>query len=78
MRPPTRPGTINLGTSCVDIIKPGDYQDMFALGPEYEPNPGRVKRFRSPQPGFVAGTIEASDEAFFLTGKRWVHLWLSD
>ncbi len=68
----------HLGTSYVDVIKPGTYQDLFADTQEYKAEPGRVKKLTSRKPGFTAGTIESSAAAFFFTGKRWVHLWLTD
>ena len=38
----------------------------------------RVKRYLAPNPGFVAGAIEAPGNAFFFTGKRWIRLRLPD
>lgn len=54
---------------------------MYATdkGPsDYAPEPGRVRRYRATQPGFIAGGIESSGVAYFFDGKRWVHMWLSD
>ena len=67
--------------SYVDQLPPDSYEDMYATdkGPsDYVPEPGRVKRYKAVHPGFIAGTIEASGVGYFFTGKRWVHLWLSD
>lgn len=69
------------GRSYVEKIKAGSYQDIFDTDDapsEYTPDPGRVRRYKASHFGFVAGTIESSGVAFFFTGKRWVHLWLSD
>ena len=38
----------------------------------------RVKRYLASNPGFLAGAIEAPGNAFFFTGKHWIHLWLAD
>jgi hypothetical protein len=62
-------------------LEPGDYTDLFASDDapdEFTPEPGRVRHYRSRRPGFIAGGMEASGIAFFFTGRRWVHLWLSD
>lgn len=67
--------------SYVDPLPADSYQDMYATdrGPsDYVPEPGRVKRYKAVHPGFIAGTIESSGVGYFFTGKRWVHLWLSD
>jgi hypothetical protein len=67
--------------SYVDPLPADSYDDMYATdkGPsDYVPEPGRVKRYKAVHPGFIAGTIEASGVGYFFTGKRWVHLWLSD
>ena len=69
------------GHSYVEVMEPGSYKDMYAAADapaEYKPEPGRVRRFKAIHSGFIAGTIESSGVAFFFTGKRWVHLWLSD
>ena len=74
-------GSEGPGRSYVDRLKPGSYRDLFDTdrGPsEYKPEPGRVRRQKARNPGFIAGTIESSGVAFFFTGKQWVHLWLSD
>jgi hypothetical protein len=70
-----------LGRSYVEPLEAGSYQDLYDSdrGPsDYSPEPGRVRRYHSSRPGFIAGTIESSGIAFFYTGKHWVHLWLSD
>jgi hypothetical protein len=70
-----------LGHSYVDTIAPDSYEDLYASDrapADYVDEPGRVRRFKAKYPGFIAGTIEASGVAFFYSGKRWVHLWLSD
>jgi hypothetical protein len=69
------------GGSFQNTIEPGKYVDLFATDrapDEYVAEQGRVRRYTSRRSGFVAGTIESSAIAFFYTGKRWVHLWLSD
>jgi hypothetical protein len=69
------------GRSYVAPLEPGSYQDLFDTdrGPaDYTPEPGRVRKYKANHSGFIAGTIESSGIAFFFTGKRWVHLWLSD
>ena len=74
-------GTEGVSRSYVEPFKAGSYTDLFAsdMAPSgYEPEPGRVKHYRSQLPGFMAGTIESTGAAFFFTGKKWVHLWLSD
>lgn len=67
-----------IGSSYVESIKAGSYQDLYANSPEYQDEPGRLRKYTSKRPGFIAGTMEASGVAFFFTGKRWVHLCLSD
>jgi hypothetical protein len=65
----------------VNTLPPDKYTDMYASDnapDEWRPEPGRVKQYTSKRPGFVAGKLEASDVAFFYTGTRWVHVWLSD
>ncbi|MCX6873412.1 MAG: hypothetical protein NTW21_06335 [Verrucomicrobia bacterium] len=67
--------------SFVGTAEPGSYQDTFTSGrwdSPYTPAPGRVRKFEAVRPGFVAGRLESSAVAFFFTGRRWVHLWLSD
>jgi len=74
-------GNDGIGRSFVNSQRPGAYTDLYARadGPgKFEPEPGRVRTFRARRPGFVAGAMEASSIAFFHTGRRWVHLWLSD
>ena len=74
-------GNDGIGRSFVNSQRPGAYTDLYAraAGPgKFEPEPGRVRTFRARRPGFVAGAMEASSIAFFHTGRRWVHLWLSD
>ncbi|NTU50347.1 MAG: hypothetical protein HGA87_05625 [Desulfobulbaceae bacterium] len=70
------------GNSYVEFLKADSYQDLFDSNEaglsEYTPEPGRVRKFKANHPGFMAGTFESSGIAFFFTGKRWVHLWLSD
>jgi len=71
----------SVSSSYVESIQHGSYQDLYDTDRspgEYTPEPGGVKRFKAIHPGFLAGTIESSGVAFFFTGKRWVHLWLSD
>jgi hypothetical protein len=70
-----------IGRTYVDLLEPDSYRDMYATdnGPsDYVAEPGRVRRYKASRPGFIAGTIESTGIAFFYTGKRWVHLWLSD
>jgi hypothetical protein len=65
----------------VNTVPPGKYTDMYASDnapDEWRPEPGRLRRDTSQRPGFVAGKLEASAVAYFYTGTRWVHLWLSD
>jgi len=74
-------GRRGLGRSFVHPLDSGKYADMYAAdsGPDdFTPDPGRVRGHTSRRPGFGAGTMEASEIAFFFTGRRWVHLWLSD
>ena len=74
-------GSRGLGRSFVYPLDPGRYADMYAAesGPDdFTPDPGRVRAHTSKRPGFSAGTMESSEIAFFFTGRRWVHLWLSD
>lgn len=66
-----------VGRSFVFPLKAGKYSDMYADS-DFTPDPGRVRRYTSKRPGFSAGTMEASEIAFFFTGRRWVHMWLSD
>lgn len=68
-------GDYGPGRSYVNVIEPGSYED---LGLNDEKEPGQVTRYTSTRPGFIAGGIESSGVAFFFTGKRWIHLWLSD
>jgi hypothetical protein len=67
-----------IGSSYVEPIKAGSYQDLYAHSPEYKDEPDRLREYTSTSPGFIAGTMESSGVAFFFSGKRWVHLWLSD
>ena len=69
------------GTYFVNTLDAGKYVDMYAAddGPDgWRPQPGRLRRYASRRPGFCTGSIEASEVAYFYTGTRWVHLWLSD
>lgn len=70
------------GHSYVEPLESGSYQDLFDINDEnpseFTPEPGRVRKFKAKHAGFIAGSIESSGIAFFFTGKRWVHLWLSD
>ena len=61
--------------SYVNVVEPGAYED---LGLSEELEPGQVSHYRADLPGFIAGGIESSGAAFFFTGRKWVHLWLSD
>jgi len=70
-----------VGGLYVDPLKSGSYQDLFDMDPapaDYTPELGGVRRYKAQHSGFIAGGIESSGVAFFFTGKRWVHLWLSD
>jgi hypothetical protein len=74
-------GKNQIGHSYVDTLEPGSYQDLYdspQAPADYVPEPGRLRRFKSARPGFMAGTIEASGVAYFYTGTRWIHLWLQD
>ncbi len=74
-------GTRGLGRSFVYPLDPGQYADLYATESapdEFTPDPGRVRAHTSKRPGFSAGTMESSEIAFFFTGRRWIHLWLSD
>jgi len=65
----------------VNTVPPDKYSDMYAADDapdELRPEPGRVRHYTSRRPGFVTGKLEASEVAYFYTGTRWVHLWLSD
>ena len=65
----------------VNTLPPDKYTDMFTAADapdEWRPEPGRLRRYTSRRPGFVAGTLESTAVAYFYTGTRWVHLWLSD
>jgi hypothetical protein len=67
--------------SFVGTLGPGTYRDLFMtgkLGGPFTREPGQIRQFGAVHPGFVAGTLESSAVAFFFTGGRWVHLWLSD
>jgi hypothetical protein len=64
-----------------NTLPPDKYTDMFAADDapdEYRPEPGRVRRYTSRRPGFVTGRLGSTAVAYFYTGTRWVHLWLSD
>ncbi len=74
-------GSRGLGRSFVYPLDSGRYADMYAAesGPDdFTPDPGRVRAYTSKHPGFAAGTMQASEIAFFFNGRRWIHLWLSD
>lgn len=74
-------GTQGVSNSYVEAFKAGSYTDLFEsdMAPgDNKSEPGNVKHYRSRLPGFIAGTMESSGAAYFFTGKRWVHLWLSD
>lgn len=74
-------GETGIGRLYVEPLKRGNFRDMFDLNEspsEYQPEPGRVRKLRAKHPGFCAGIFESSAVAYFFTGKRWVHLWLSD
>ncbi len=59
----------------VNTLDAGRYVDMYD---ESGPEPRRLQRYTSRRSGFCAGSIEASEIAYFYTGRRWVHLWLTD
>lgn len=63
-----------LGTSYVNKLPPGNYEDIWGGGEEI----GRVKRIFSDKQGIITGTIESSGVAYFYYDNRWIHLWLSD
>ena len=67
-----------IGVSYVNAIEPGSYEDIYADDPDIKAEPGNILKFSSTKPGFLAGTIESSGIAYFFSGKRWIHLWLSD
>ncbi len=74
-------GNEGVSDSYVEPLAAGTYTDLFAedIAPsDYVTEPGRVKHYRSRHAGFLAGEMESSGTAFFFTGKRWVHLALSD
>jgi len=74
-------GTAGPGDMFVNALKPGTYEDLYSKDEapaEFVAERGRVEKYVSARPGFVAGTIGSSAIAFFWTGTRWVHLWLSD
>ena len=39
---------------------------------------GELTRYTSSRPCLVSGVTESSGLAFCYTGKRWVHIWVSD
>jgi len=63
-----------LGTSYVNRIDPGTYEDIWGNGSK----PGRVEKISTNKPGIITGTIESSGVAYFYTENKWVHLWLCD
>lgn len=64
----------------VDPLPAGSYANSRATDgtSSGEAQAMQVKRYLASNPGFVAGTLEAPGNAFFFTGKRWVHLQLPD
>jgi hypothetical protein len=64
----------SLGTSHVNTIPPGTYEDIWGGGEEV----GRVNKYSSVNQGIISGTIESSGVAYFFDKGRWIHLWLSD
>jgi hypothetical protein len=61
----------------VNFVGPGTYKRFDELeGPVSEP--GEKLTFTSKSPGLVTGRIESSGVAYFFTGKKWVHVWISD
>jgi len=69
------------GRLYVASLKPGAYQDIHAAAEVptgVAPEGARVPSYTAPHQGFVGGAIGATRVAYFFTGKRWVHLWLSD
>jgi len=65
------------GRVYVDTEVPGSYERTEALdGPISEP--GERESYTSKRQGLVAGAIESTGAAFFLDGKHWVHVWISD
>ncbi len=61
----------------VDSVPSGSFKRTAAAdGPLSEP--GEVIRYSSQHAGVVSGTMESSGVAYFFTGKRWVHVWVSN
>ncbi len=61
----------------VETIAKGSYKQSEALdGSATEP--GELDHYASENPGVVSGATESSGVAYFFTGRRWVHVWISD
>ena len=65
------------GVLYVESAPPGEYVMTEAFdGPAGES--GELSHFTSKLPGVVSGRVESSGVGYFFTGKRWVHVWVSD
>lgn len=67
-----------IGSSYVEQIKAGAYEDLYANSPEYIDRKGMLRKYTSSRPGFIAGTIGSSGVAYFFSGNHWVHLCIFD
>jgi hypothetical protein len=61
----------------VATIEKGSYEQSGALHGTAD-EPGELLRYASKHPGVVSGATESSGVAYFFTGHRWVHVWISD
>ncbi|WP_158881497.1 hypothetical protein [Rhodanobacter sp. L36] len=44
----------------------------------FVPEPGVLERFRSRNDGFYIGAVEGGADAYFLDGRRWIHVHAID
>jgi hypothetical protein len=60
-----------------DTIAKGQHQ-RTAAGDGGTLETGEVPSYTSKYPGVISGTLEGGAVAYFFTGIRWVHVWISD
>jgi hypothetical protein len=73
-------GSDYVGCCYANVLAPGKYDNFYGTTPDPEVPPASDERlsYTSKTQAPIVGAIESSGVAFFLSGKRWLHVWVSD
>ena len=74
------PNSDHLGCCYANVLPPGRYENVYGTTPDPTEPPERNERleYTSTRQAPVVGGIESSGIAFFLSGGRWLHVWIQD